>query len=112
MLFPSKAKANAIARSHLASPSIKLEIYKQARQNQERQRGNLHHGLHYTKDKTGNSIRTTRINMGHKYTPSPVAVEQGMYTAYAALATMAIVPIYFGAFASLKKWKVVFLDIQ
>ncbi|GJJ76711.1 minor histocompatibility antigen H13 [Entomortierella parvispora] len=28
-----------------------------------------------------------------------------MYTAYAALATMAILPIYFGAFASLKKWK-------
>ena len=44
--------------------------------------------------------------MGYKYTPSPVAVEQGMYTAYAALATMAILPIYFGAFASLKKWKV------
>ncbi|KAG0258099.1 Minor histocompatibility antigen H13 [Mortierella polycephala] len=39
------------------------------------------------------------------YVASPTAVEQGIYTAYAALGAMAIVPIYFGSFASLKKWK-------
>ncbi|KAF9194984.1 Minor histocompatibility antigen H13 [Haplosporangium sp. Z 767] len=39
------------------------------------------------------------------YVASPTAVEQGLYTAYAALGAMAIVPIYFGSFASLKKWK-------
>ncbi|KAF9360762.1 hypothetical protein BGX26_007888 [Mortierella sp. AD094] len=43
--------------------------------------------------------------MTEKYVPSPEAVEQGLYVAYAALGTMAVVPIYFGSFASLKKWK-------
>lgn len=38
--------------------------------------------------------------------PSPEVVEQGLYVAYAALSTMAVVPIYFGSFAALKKWKV------
>lgn len=41
-----------------------------------------------------------------KYVPSPEAVEQGLYVAYAALSTMAVLPIYFGSFGSLKKWKV------
>ncbi|KAF9202169.1 hypothetical protein BGZ49_007641 [Haplosporangium sp. Z 27] len=36
---------------------------------------------------------------------SPAAVEQGLYVAHAALVTMAVVPIFFGSFASLKKWK-------
>ncbi|KAG0227881.1 hypothetical protein BGW42_002535 [Actinomortierella wolfii] len=40
-----------------------------------------------------------------KFTPSPEVVEQGLYIAYTALATMAVVPIYFGSLASLKKWK-------
>lgn len=44
--------------------------------------------------------------MTEKYVPSPEAVEQGLYVAYAALSTMAVVPIYFGSFGSLKKWKV------
>ena len=44
--------------------------------------------------------------MAGKYVASPVAIEQGQYVAYAALTTMAIVPIYFGSRASLKKWKV------
>ncbi|KAF9097988.1 hypothetical protein BGX29_007159 [Mortierella sp. GBA35] len=43
--------------------------------------------------------------MTEKYVPSPEALEQGLYVAYAALSTMAVVPIYFGSFASLKKWK-------
>ncbi|KAF9301146.1 hypothetical protein BGZ74_007055 [Mortierella antarctica] len=43
--------------------------------------------------------------MAGKYVASPVAIEQGQLVAYAALATMAIVPIYFGSRASLKKWK-------
>ncbi|KAG0239114.1 signal peptide peptidase-domain-containing protein [Mortierella sp. GBAus27b] len=43
--------------------------------------------------------------MTEKYVPSPEAVEQGLYVAYAALSTMAVVPIYFGSFGSLKKWK-------
>ncbi|KAF9004862.1 Minor histocompatibility antigen H13, partial [Haplosporangium bisporale] len=43
--------------------------------------------------------------MAGKYVASPVAIEQGQYVAYAALTTMAIVPIYFGSRASLKKWK-------
>ncbi|KAF9114351.1 hypothetical protein BGX27_011092 [Mortierella sp. AM989] len=43
--------------------------------------------------------------MTEKYVPSPEAVEQGLYVAYAALGTMAVLPIYFGSFASLKKWK-------
>ncbi|KAF9438882.1 hypothetical protein BGZ76_003568 [Entomortierella beljakovae] len=43
--------------------------------------------------------------MTEKYVPSPEAVEQGLYVAYAALGTMAVVPIYFGSFAGLKKWK-------
>ncbi|KAF9209306.1 hypothetical protein CPC16_009942, partial [Podila verticillata] len=43
--------------------------------------------------------------MTEKYVPSPEVVEQGLYVAYAALSTMAVVPIYFGSFAALKKWK-------
>ncbi|KAF9933167.1 hypothetical protein FBU30_006333 [Linnemannia zychae] len=43
--------------------------------------------------------------MTEKYEPSPQQLEQGLYLAYAALSTMAVVPIYFGSFASLKKWK-------
>ncbi|KAK3830777.1 MAG: minor 13 [Linnemannia elongata] len=43
--------------------------------------------------------------MTEKWEPSPEALEQGLYVAYAALSTMAVVPIYFGSFASLKKWK-------
>ncbi|KAF9127437.1 hypothetical protein BGW39_005892 [Mortierella sp. 14UC] len=43
--------------------------------------------------------------MTEKYEPSPEALEQGLYVAYAALSTMAVVPIYFGSFAALKKWK-------
>ncbi|KAI1316461.1 hypothetical protein EDD11_009951 [Mortierella claussenii] len=43
--------------------------------------------------------------MTEKYVPSPEALEQGLYVAYAALSTMAVVPIYFGSLASLKKWK-------
>ncbi|KAF9392432.1 hypothetical protein CPB97_001621 [Podila verticillata] len=43
--------------------------------------------------------------MAGKHVASPVAIEQGQYVAYAALTTMAIVPIYFGSRASLKKWK-------
>ncbi|KAG0369894.1 signal peptide peptidase-domain-containing protein [Gamsiella multidivaricata] len=43
--------------------------------------------------------------MTEKYVPSPEAAEQGLYVAYAALSTMAVVPIYFGSFGSLKKWK-------
>ncbi|KAG0338806.1 hypothetical protein BG004_007063 [Podila humilis] len=43
--------------------------------------------------------------MAGKYVASPTAIEEGQVIAYAALATMAIVPIYFGSFASLKKWK-------
>ncbi|KAF8983670.1 hypothetical protein BGZ46_009811 [Entomortierella lignicola] len=43
--------------------------------------------------------------MTEKYVPSPEAVEQGLYVAYAALGSMAVLPIYFGSFGSLKKWK-------
>ncbi|KAG0354169.1 signal peptide peptidase-domain-containing protein [Gamsiella multidivaricata] len=43
--------------------------------------------------------------MASRHVAAPAVVEQGLYIAYAALATMAIVPIYFGSFASLKKWK-------
>ncbi|KAG0054430.1 hypothetical protein BGZ89_002640 [Linnemannia elongata] len=43
--------------------------------------------------------------MSSKYQASPTQVEQGLYIAYASLATLAVVPIYFGAFSSLKKWK-------
>ncbi|KAG0357015.1 hypothetical protein BG005_004019 [Podila minutissima] len=43
--------------------------------------------------------------MTEKYVPSPEVVEQGLYVAYTALSTMAVVPIYFGSFAALKKWK-------
>ncbi|KAG0072977.1 hypothetical protein BGZ92_003967 [Podila epicladia] len=43
--------------------------------------------------------------MAGKYVASPVAIEQGQLVAYAALTTMAMVPIYFGSRASLKKWK-------
>ncbi|KAF8936838.1 hypothetical protein BGZ47_009303 [Haplosporangium gracile] len=43
--------------------------------------------------------------MTEKWEPSPQALEQGLYVAYAALGTMAVMPIYFGSFASLKKWK-------
>ncbi|KAF9581149.1 Minor histocompatibility antigen H13 [Lunasporangiospora selenospora] len=43
--------------------------------------------------------------MTEKFVPSPEVLEQGLYVAYAALSTMAVVPIYFGSFASLKKWK-------
>ncbi|KAF9197052.1 hypothetical protein BGZ50_000002 [Haplosporangium sp. Z 11] len=43
--------------------------------------------------------------MTGKFVPSPEVAEQGLYVAYAALSTMAVVPIYFGSFASLKKWK-------
>ncbi|KAG9325750.1 hypothetical protein KVV02_003622 [Mortierella alpina] len=43
--------------------------------------------------------------MTEKFVPTPEAAEQGLYVAYAALSTMAVVPIYFGSFASLKKWK-------
>ncbi|KAF9974132.1 hypothetical protein BGZ65_008894 [Modicella reniformis] len=43
--------------------------------------------------------------MTEKYKPSPEVVEQGLYVAYAALSTMAVLPIYFGSFGSLKKWK-------
>ncbi|KAF9897758.1 hypothetical protein BX616_005040 [Lobosporangium transversale] len=43
--------------------------------------------------------------MTEKYVPPPEAVERGLYVAYAALSTMAVLPIYFGSFASLKKWK-------
>ncbi|KAF9425615.1 hypothetical protein BGZ94_007379 [Podila epigama] len=43
--------------------------------------------------------------MTEKFVPTPEAVEQGLYVAYAALSTMAVVPIYFGSFAALKKWK-------
>jgi minor histocompatibility antigen H13 len=47
--------------------------------------------------------------MTEKYEPSPEVLEQGLYVAYAALSTMAVVPIYFGSFASLKKWKVTYM---
>ncbi|KAF9971039.1 hypothetical protein BGZ73_006082 [Actinomortierella ambigua] len=40
-----------------------------------------------------------------KFQPSPEVVEQGLYVAYAALASMAVVPIYFGSLGSIKKWK-------
>ncbi|KAF9150606.1 hypothetical protein BG015_007605 [Linnemannia schmuckeri] len=43
--------------------------------------------------------------MSSKYQASPTQVEQGLYIAYASLATLAFVPIYFGAFSSLNKWK-------
>ena len=42
-----------------------------------------------------------------KFVPTPEQVEHGLYVAYAALSTMAVVPIYFGSFAALKKWKVI-----
>ncbi|KAF9543043.1 hypothetical protein EC957_001327 [Mortierella hygrophila] len=43
--------------------------------------------------------------MTEKWEPSPEVLEQGLYVAYAAISTMAVVPIYFGSFSSLKKWK-------
>lgn len=49
--------------------------------------------------------------MTEKWEPSPEALEQGLYVAYAALSTMAVVPIYFGSFASLKKWKVTHMKL-
>ncbi|KAG0261258.1 hypothetical protein BGZ95_004263, partial [Linnemannia exigua] len=36
---------------------------------------------------------------------SPAQVEQGLYIAYASLAALAVVPIYFGSLSSLNKWK-------
>jgi len=54
-----------------------------------------------------NTTTTHNSNqMTEKYVPSPEVVEHGLYVAYAALSTMAVVPIYFGSFAALKKWKV------
>jgi len=44
--------------------------------------------------------------MTEKFVPSPEVAERGLYVAYAALSTMAVLPIYFGSFGSLKKWKV------
>ncbi|KAG0011284.1 hypothetical protein BGZ80_000796 [Entomortierella chlamydospora] len=43
--------------------------------------------------------------MATRNVTSPAVAEQGLYVAYAALTTMAIVPIFFGSFSSLKKWK-------
>lgn len=50
--------------------------------------------------------------MTEKYVPSPEVVEQGLYVAYTALSTMAVVPIYFGSFAALKKWKVKHVEMN
>lgn len=44
--------------------------------------------------------------MARNKAPSQAEIEQGLYIAYAALTAMAIVPIYFGSFANLRKWKV------
>ncbi|KAF9107918.1 hypothetical protein BGX29_004278 [Mortierella sp. GBA35] len=43
--------------------------------------------------------------MSSKSHASPAQVEQGLYIAYASLAVLAVVPIYFGSFSSLNKWK-------
>ncbi|KAI1319844.1 hypothetical protein EDD11_002838 [Mortierella claussenii] len=43
--------------------------------------------------------------MAVKNSISPEVAQQGLYVAYAALSAMAIVPIYFASFASLKRWK-------
>ncbi|KAG0233515.1 signal peptide peptidase-domain-containing protein [Mortierella sp. GBAus27b] len=40
-----------------------------------------------------------------KYVTSTEAVGQDLYIAYTALTLMAVLPIYFGSFASLKRWK-------
>ncbi|KAG0300531.1 hypothetical protein BGZ97_003186 [Linnemannia gamsii] len=43
--------------------------------------------------------------MSSKYQASPTQIEQGLYITYASLAALAVVPIYFGSFSSLNKWK-------